>query len=102
METIGPLMVRSASVRDGSRMGVGSAIDDQFAAEASMLRGDATLRRAMIVSTLLESLVPHSQRGASALPKVLPKAVREYSTFGGISPKSTRSMIPSACNSLSC
>jgi hypothetical protein len=41
METIGPLMVRSASFRDGSRMGVGSAIHDQFSAEASMLRGDA-------------------------------------------------------------
>jgi iron complex transport system substrate-binding protein len=61
-----------------------------------------TLRRAMIASTLLVCLVPHSQSGASALPKVLPKAVREYSTFGGISPKSTRSIIPSACNSLSC
>src|ERR1700676_517910 len=61
-----------------------------------------TLRRATIASTLLEYLVPHSQRGASAFPKVLPKAVREYSTFGGISPKSTRSMIPSACSSLSC
>src|ERR1700737_969170 len=64
--------------------------------------GAGTLRRAMIASTLLEYLVPHSQRGASALPRVLPKAVREYSTFGGISPKSTRSTIPSACNSLSC
>jgi hypothetical protein len=41
METIGPLMVRFALVRDGSRMGVGSAIDDQFSAKASTLRGDA-------------------------------------------------------------
>src|ERR1700681_4572689 len=65
-------------------------------------RRSRALRRAIIASTSLEFLVPHSQRGASAFPKVLPKAVREYSTFGGISPKSTRSMIPSACNSLSC
>ena len=45
-----------------------------------------TLRRATIASTSSEYLVPHSQIGASALPKVLPKAAREYSTFGGISP----------------
>jgi hypothetical protein len=48
-------------------------------------RCSRTLRRAMIASTLLDCLVPHSQSGASALPNVLPKAVREYSTFGGIS-----------------
>src|SRR3984893_18281365 len=65
-------------------------------------RRSRALRRSMIASTSLEYLVPHSQSGASAFPKVLPKAVREYSTFGGISPKSTRSMIPSACNSVSC
>ena len=49
-------------------------------------RCSRALRRAMIASTSLVYLVPHSHRGASDLPKVLPKAVREYSTLGGISP----------------
>ncbi len=40
------------------------------------------LRRAMIASTSVEYWVPHSQRRTSAFPKVPPKAVREYSTFG--------------------
>lgn len=56
----------------------------------------------MIASTLVEYLALHSQRGTRAFPKVLPKAVRESSSLGGISPKSARSMIPSAFKSLSC
>ena len=55
-----------------------------------------------MASTSVIYCVPHSHSGINAFPRVRPKFVTEYSTFGGISPKSTRSMMPSACNSLSC
>jgi hypothetical protein len=39
----------------------------------------------MSFSTSLICSVPHTQSGPNAFANVLPNAVREYSTFGGIS-----------------